>query len=163
MACLCFLSGWAQLPGAPIKKAASEVGAIPFDPAQDDSSFQVCNPDYTFQYYNTAAYYKNHKDSISRYLLQNYRLPEGDFSGQSGYVTVKFIINCKGKTGRFRVYEMDSSYQPFRFRPVISNQLLSLVKAIQSWQPASYRNTVYDSYQYICFRIRNGRILRISP
>ena len=138
-----------------------DVGDIAFDPNLDDTAFHVCG-DYAFQYYNSASYYKNHKDSISAFILQQYHPPVNG-ANQSGYVTVRFIINCQGQTGRFRVFEMDSSYQPFVFDKVISSQLLNLVKSVKSWRAAAYKGSFYDSYQYICFRIRNSKIISISP
>ncbi len=138
------------------------VGDIPFDSLQDDPAFIVCNPKQVFQYYNTISYYKDHKKEIVQYLLANFRTQDS-FQDQNGYLTVKFIINCHGNTGRFRLLEMDSSYQPTHFREGVSQQLLSLVKQLSGWQPAVYKQKVYDSYQYITFRIRNGKIIRISP
>ncbi|MVT08393.1 hypothetical protein [Chitinophaga tropicalis] len=138
------------------------VGDIPFDSLQDDPSFVVCNPKQVFQYYNTGSYYKDHKKEIIKYLLDNFRT-EDSFNDQNGFLTVRFIINCNGHTGRFRLLEIDNDYQPIHFREALSQQLLSLVKQVRGWQPAVYKEKVYDSYQYITFRIRNGKIISISP
>jgi hypothetical protein len=138
------------------------VGEIPFDSLQDDPQFTVCNEKKVFQYYNTGSYYKDHKNEIVKYLLGHYK-PEDNFGDQHGYLSVKFIINCKGETGRFRLFEIDSNYQPASFNKALSGQLLSLVKQLHGWQPAVYKEQVYDSYQYITFRIRNGKIISITP
>lgn len=138
------------------------VGDIPFDSLQDDPGFVVCNEKRVFQYYNTAAYYKDHKKEIVKYLLDHF-VPQESFGDQNGYLTIKFIINCKGETGRFRLFEIDSNYQPVHFKETLSGHLLNLVKQLQGWQPAVYKQQVYDSYQHITFRIRNGKIISISP
>jgi hypothetical protein len=41
--------------------------------------------------------------------------------------------------------------------------LMDLVKQLRGWQPAVYKGKIYDSYQYITFRIRNGKIISITP
>jgi hypothetical protein len=138
------------------------VGDIPFDSLQDDPGFVVCNPKHVLQYYNTKSYYKDHKKEIIKYLLDNFN-SQDSLQDQNGFLTIRFIINCNGNTGRFRLFEIDSNYQPIHFKEAFSQQLLSLVKQVSGWQPAVYKQKVYDSYQYITFRIRKGKIISISP
>jgi hypothetical protein len=139
----------------------NHVGDISFDPALDDPSFNICDSQYIFQYYNTQSWYLDHKKEIARYFTENYK-PSDTLHG-TGYVTIRFVINCQGKTGRFRVFELDANYQPIHFQPQITGQLLRLTKQLTGWQPAKYNNRIMDSYQYIMFNIVNGRIRSISP
>lgn len=136
-------------------------GDIAFNAALDDSSFIVCNPKVVFQYYNTGSYYKQHKREIEHYFKSHYQ--PVDIAGGNGYLTIRFIINCSGKTGRFRVYELDTRYQPSKFDPGITSQLLKLTKELRGWQPAVYKNTIYDSYQYITFKLKKGAIACVLP
>lgn len=138
------------------------IGDIPFDSLQDDPGFVVCNPKQVLQYYNTKSYYKDHKKEIIKYLPDNFN-SQDSLQDQNGFLTIRFIINCNGNTGRFRLFEIDSNYQPIHFKEAFSQQLLSLVKQLSGWQPAVYKQKVYDSYQYITFRIRKGKIISISP
>lgn len=138
------------------------VGDIPFDSLQDDPGFVVCNPKQVLQYYNTTSYYKDHKKEIANYLLNHFSMQDS-FRDQNGFLTIRFIINCKGNTGRFRLLEMDNNYQPIHFKAAFSQHLLQLVKQLGGWQAAVYKEKVYDSYQYITFRIREGKIISISP
>lgn len=138
------------------------VGEIPFDSLQDDPGFVVCNPKRVLEYYNTTSYYKDHKKEIAKYLLNNFSTQDS-FQGQNGFLTIRFIINCNGNTGRFRLFEMDGNYRPIHFDEALSRQLLKLVKQVSGWRPAVYKEKVYDSYQYITFHIRNGKIISISP
>ena len=137
-------------------------GDIAFNAALDDSTFIVCNPQLVFQYYNTGSYYKQHKREIAHYFKSRYQ-PTAQTVGQTGYLTIRFIINCSGKTGRFRMYELDANYQPCTFDAGISNQLLQLTKELTGWQPAVYKETIYDSYQYITFKLNKGTIECVLP
>lgn len=153
-------AAWAQ-QARPSSNYLAHVGDIPFDPSKDDPGFIVCDTQYVLQYYSTASWYKDNKKEIAQFLTS--RFTPSDTLYQTGYITIRFIINCKGETGRFRMYELDSSYQAFHFSKKISGQLLQLVKQVKGWQPAKYDNHVFDSYQHIIFRIRNGKIISISP
>jgi hypothetical protein len=137
-------------------------GDIAYNAALDDSSFTLCNSKVVFQYYNTASYYKDHKRAIEHYFKSHYH-PTAPTTRETGYLTIRFIINCSGKTDRFRVYELDANYQPFQFDKSISSQLLKLTKELQGWQPPVYKNIVYDSYQYITFKLVKGTIECILP
>lgn len=137
------------------------VGDISFDPSKDDSDFIICDTQRVIQYYGTTSYYKNHKKEIAQFLTS--RFTPSDTLHQSGYITIRFIINCKGETGRFRMFELDSNYHAFHFSEKISGQLLQLTKQIKGWQPAKYSDYILDSYQHIIFKIRNGKIVSISP
>jgi hypothetical protein len=144
------------------EKNQYDVGHITFDESLDDPNFRLCDSLNIFEYYNTDSHFKDNKDKISHYFLQHFS-PAPDAPKQSGYITVKFIINCNGVTGRFRVFQMDSSYRSFTFDKRVSDQLLNLTKGLKGWKPAFYEGKVYDSYQYITFRLRNGNIISISP
>jgi hypothetical protein len=137
------LASCAQKPPA-ISRAASSVGDIPFDKTIDDSDFRLCDSSRVFQYYNTGSYYLDHKDSFRRYFFSQFS-PVSGIKGQNGYITVKFIINCDGLTGRFRMSEMDSSYQPYHFDQRVSDQVLSLVRALKNWDPAWYKGNTLPS------------------
>jgi hypothetical protein len=141
---------------------AQNVGDIAFDPALDDTSFHLHDSTRVFQYYNSVAYWLDHKDSITRFIRSRYHPPAGA-ANANGWLTIRFIINAEGRTGRFRVQEMDTTYQPTHFDPQISQTLLAAIKDWPDWQPAHYREKRYDTYQYVTFRLQRGRITTISP
>jgi len=138
------------------------VGDIAFDPALDDTSFHLHDSIRVFQYYNSAAYWLDHKGSVTRFIRSRYH-PPADPANQDGWLTIRFIINTEGRTGRFRLFEMDSAYQPIHFDPRISAALLAAIRDWPGWIPAHYKGMRFDTYQYITFRLRQGRITTISP
>lgn len=140
----------------------ANTGDIPFDATLDDAGFKVCNPQIVFQYYNTESWYKQHKRAIEHYFKNKYQ-PTIQTDEQTGFITIRFIINCSGQTGRFRMYELDRNYQPHQFHPNISSRLMQLTKELQGWQPAAYKNKIYDSYQYITFKLKKGVIECVLP
>lgn len=138
------------------------VGEIGYDSLYDDPAFHICDSLQVLEYYNTGSHYLNHRKEISQFLQQGF-IPKATWHDQHGYLTIRFIINCKGQTGCFRVFQLDTAYQPTVFKKELSDTLLNRVKKIPGWQPAPYEGKVYDSYQYITFRIRAGKIISIAP
>lgn len=143
-----------------------DVGDIPFDPSQDDPSFEVCDEDNIKQYYlrgshDEAPYYNGEKRGRNEEILRQYHYPANSL--QNGYVTLRFIVNCKGDVGRIRVEEMDSNYEPILFDTLITNQLYDIVGSLDQWTPRRRNSKTYDFYQYISFQIKNGQIETILP
>lgn len=139
------------------------VGDIAHDPEMDDEHFQPCHgDDLIFQYFNMrqGLQFEGEKIAIERYFAKNYQPVETD---QSGWVRVRFIVNCEGETGRFRVLESDENYKERPFDKRISDQLLKLSKNLNGWKIQSKDNQPIDYYQYLLFKIKKGKIENVMP
>lgn len=152
----------------------ANVGDIAFDPALDDTSFHLHDSTRAVQYYNGTAYWLDHKDSITRFIRSRYHQPAdaanaastanaASAANQDGWLTIRFIINAEGRTGRFRLFAMDSAYQLIHFDPRIGAALIAAIRDWPGWTPAHYKEMRFDTYQYVTFRLRRGRITTIGP
>lgn len=138
------------------------VGDSAFDKALDDPSFKVCSEEFVPQYYSLGTpVFEGEKPALVNFFRQNYKGEK--YNNQTGYVTIRFIVNCEGKTGRFRVQEMDMNYQPVEFNTELIGQLLRLTKELDGWIPAQEERKVYDYYYYLTFQLVNGQIKAIMP
>jgi len=140
----------------------SYVGHIPFDKSQDDPNFQPCNEDLALVYYNFGDPFliKGEKPTITEVFA------DINFSSnplQSGYITIRFMVNCKGETGRFRMEQMDNNYNDSTFPKNLTNQLMVRTKSIQDWLPAELQGRTYDNYRYITFKFIDNHIIDILP
>lgn len=144
-----------------------DVGDIPFDPATDDPGFELCGPESSVkQYYvrgssHTPAGYEGEKRALEKAFLEQYDYPVSE--GEDGYVTIRFVVNCRGASGRFRVEQMGFDYQPRNFDPELARQLLEITRGLEGWIPVSREGKTYDYYQYLTFKLRNGQIEKILP
>lgn len=133
------------------------------DSLLDDSSFQICNSnDQIIQYFNdgNGVQYKGGKPSIDSLFFSSYRaIPKPE----SGLIRIRFVVNCKGETGRFRLLTADLNYQPRSFSPEITSQLLQIVQSMKGWEPKRWKNSPIDYYQYIICRVENGHLTNVLP
>ena len=142
------------------------VGDIPFDESIDNPNFTICNEKIIKQYYvrnslDESPVYKGEKRALENSILGQYNYPIS--KEENGYLTIRFIVNCKGETGRFRMEEMDFDYQAIRFHKEISEQLFEIVKNLNAWIPRRRGERTYDFYQYLTFKIKEGQIVKILP
>lgn len=142
------------------------VGDIVFDPALDKENFELCHPNQVYQYFNwgEGLEYEGEFYEIQKSFDENYR-PE-IAQKESGFVRIRFIVNCKGETDRFRWMSSGLDYQEKILDPSITDQLLRITKNLNGWKLKYYNeNKEYpiDYYQYLLFRIHNGEIEKILP
>ena len=83
--------------------------------------------------------------------------------GTNGFLTVRFIMNCKGEKDRFRVLAINERYKPKEFPDNISNKILEAVKKMPDWELGEYKGKIYDSYNMVTFKIVDGQIVDIVP
>lgn len=140
-----------------------QVGDINPDPKLDNPNFKPCDETRVLQYYNFAKgfQYQGEKPKINEHFKSG--LKTKGRKNESGFLTIRFIVNCEGKTGRFRVQEMDENYNPKRFNNELTDQLLTLTKNMDGWIIGEYEGKAYDYYQYLTFKIEDGQLIEIMP
>ncbi len=133
------------------------------DSTLDGMDFKICNADdQIIQYFNDgkSVQYKGGKPIIEATFFSAYTPVD---ITQSGFIRIRFVVNCLGKTGRFRLLSSDLNYQPYPFTPEITDQLLQITKSMKDWQPKTWKGMQIDYYQYLVFKIENGKLTHILP
>lgn len=124
-------------------------------------TLDACNELRIVQYYSVDTYFRGRESHSETHPAPAPPRPEG--KGQNGWVTVRFVINCRGETGRFRMPQIDRNYQPCTFHRALTDQLLAATKELHNWQPGQYDGATYDSYYYLNFKIADGAVQDILP
>lgn len=140
-----------------------QVGDIDFDSKIDEPSFKLCDENRVLQYYNfgKGLQYRGEKVAINEHFKNELRTKEQ--KSESGILTVRFIVNCNGRAGRFRLQGMDSEYNEKTFSDNLTSQILSLTKTLDGWMVGEIEGKNYDYYQYLAFKIENGKLIEIMP
>lgn len=143
------------------QKYPQNVEYIDPDKALYSQGFEICNEDRIAQYYNPErATYVKGKNGLRKFILSNY---ENKGYSDSGYLNIRFVINCKGETGRYIIHENDLDLEPTQLDSNMVGQLFELTLQLDKWNPVFYREKNWDSYMYISYRIENGEIIEILP
>ncbi|HYG03190.1 MAG TPA: hypothetical protein VD927_12150 [Chryseosolibacter sp.] len=144
----------------PVATYPNHVGDHSFDQNLDDPAFKVCNESRVFQYYNfgKGMQYKGEKTAINS-AFSNIIFDSTD----SGYITIRFIVNCKGETGWFRIQQMDFDFQEKTFSSTSVSKILEITKRLDGWKVNHFDDVPYDYYQYLTFKLHNGNLVEIMP
>lgn len=140
------------------------VGDIEKNEQIDELEFKVCNEDdKVLQYFNLGEgpTYSGEKSKILNTFKSKYQ-PITD-KNQNGLIRIRFIVNCEGKAGRFRVLQSDYDYQEKNFYKEIVSQLLNITKEIENWEVFKRNEVRVDYYMYLIFKITDGQLTEILP
>ena len=139
------------------------VGDIEHDKKEDKADFFLCHEQGAYQYFNFSEglQYEGEKRAIENAYSKHYRPVTNN--QQKGLLRIRFLVNCKGDTDRFRIIGMDENYQPQVFDKAITNQLIDIAKQLDGWKVLYDRDAPRDYYQYLIFKLENGVIKEILP
>ncbi|WP_035804555.1 hypothetical protein [Lunatimonas lonarensis] len=140
------------------------VGDIEHDSKIDNIDFKLCNEDYqVLQYFNIGMgpVYKGEKKKLINAFNSNFE-PVTE-KKQNGWIRIRFIVNCEGHAGRFRILQSDNNYEDFNFDRKIITQLIEIAKGIENWEILYSEGIPIDYYMYLVFKISDGHILEILP
>ncbi len=138
------------------------IGEITYNKETDTSNFKICNKETVFQYYSVGTSYTGGRKNIKKELTELLSESKPHFKTYNGYITFRFIVNCKGEIDFIRIKEVNKDYQKVSFP---DKEVLKLKKAIlqlKNWQAGTLKNgKSVDSYYQINFKIKNGIIQEI--
>ncbi len=140
----------------------NHVGDTAFDEKIDDPNFKVCTTGKIPQYYEfgKSLQFKGEKPAIDKHFEI---LKQNESTAESGYITIRFIVNCEGKTGRYRIEEMNNDYQPMSFDKKLVEKILTLARELDGWIVGGNPEQPVDYYQYLTFKIEGGKLIEIMP
>lgn len=140
------------------------VGNIEFDEKLDDPAFRKCYPEKQIdvQYYQgTKEFdYKGEKIDIIEKLTNEKISSESKING---YITVRFLVNCEGKTGLFRIQQMNADLKEAVLDKELGDKLLRFTKSLDGWMPKEIKGLKIGYYQYLTYKIENGKVSEVLP
>ena len=140
------------------------IGDSSFNPETDSAEFQVCHgDDNILQYFNLSEgpQYLNEKPALERIYKSSFQPLSGE--NQNGMIRIRFVVNCEGKAGRYRILQSNFEYEEIEFDERIISQLLDITKSITAWQIFYKDETPVDYYLYLIFKIKDGQLIEILP
>lgn len=152
-----------------IKAYPNAIGDIEYNP-NIDGDFERCGTfsksghnSFSNSYYGTGGLkYKGEMLAIKEHIHAHYKSPK--IKNQTGFLTVRFLVNCKGESGMFRIHSYDTDLQAINFDNNISNQLLQAIRNLKDWNILRLRDgNNYDYHQYITIKIVDSEIKEITP
>jgi len=139
------------------------VGDIETDSKLDDPAFKLCNDEiFLKQYFNFSQGLQYEGEMLK--IKEQFELAYVPIEiNESGWVRIRFVVNCRGESGRFRMISSDEHYESRDFDARITDQLVGITKSLDGWKPRPDSENTAEYYQYLVFKIENGDLIEILP
>jgi len=134
------------------------------DVIDKDSAFKLCgNQIRMLDYYvrENLNSYKGGNRVIRKYLSRE--LKKSKLFEESGYLTFRFYVNCKGEAGRFVIEQADLDFQRKEFNSETIAHFLELLKGLKEWTPTHFGEDKIDATFYFTFKLKDGELIEIMP
>ncbi len=135
----------------------------PKNALEDNPSFETCGPIYKiYDYYNdNIAQFIGGKGSLRAWV--DGKLVKEKLGQESGYLTYRFVVNCKGEAGRFVIEQADLQFQQKTFSTECRDHFLDILLQVEKWKNLTVQDVPVDAYVYITIKFKNGEIIEFLP
>ena len=97
------------------------------------------------------------KPGLTQDTLKQY-ISTQEFQAFSGYLIVRFAINCKDQIGRIRLEVLDTDFNITSAPEGMETEIRSTFENLKAWQHAVYKGQDYDGYSFCTLKITNGKL-----
>jgi hypothetical protein len=143
----------------PIQKYSAQMGEIPSDADLDDPDFFLCS-DSGMVHSRIALSYEGGLSQLDAECFEVLALSEERYT-YDGLVLVRFIVNCKKTTGRFRFQTLDESFAHQECPAALQEEIKACVAKLDKWIFIREENREKDHSKYLNFKFDNGKLLSI--
>ena len=134
----------------------NDIGGILYDHQTDNREFQLCDSTKVTTS-RSALTLNGSSNNVSTACLDVFEFVES-FESFSGFITIRFMVNCHNEADRFRISTMDWDFSLKECPAELKNHLLEIVKSLKGWEHSSRVNPNLDVAKFINFKIINGRL-----
>lgn len=134
------------------------VGDIAYTRSANPAETGPCNQDFIYQHYDINTDYIGGKRAIKRELAGIFPM---DGLNESGLLTVRFVVNCQGKTGWYQSKMISPDLQEMDISATDLTHLYGAISELNHWLPGRAGEEPQDSYFQISFKLKKGEVLDI--
>lgn len=139
-----------------IPRFTHDLSHHPYDATLDKPDFVVCDSTKIGSGRNRLQYLggnnKLRQDILSKYQLDSM------YESFNGLIIIRFIFNCEGKIGRFRVQAVDEAFEPLKAPQKLLDHSLDLISDLNTWVASSSNKPNAEYSKFIKLKFNDGKI-----
>ena len=136
-----------------------DVSYTPYNEKVDDPDFRVCDSTDIRSGRNRLKYLGG-TEKLKQDIRNGYKVKNA-YKSFNGFIVVRFIFNCKNKSGRYRAQSLNYNFSPMTPSSDIVDYTLALIKNLDQWEISPSSNSETEYSKFINIRFENGQIKHI--
>ena len=144
----------------PLRHYENQIGDTHFIKHVDDPHFKFCDSTDVLHKRAFVGYKRGGMRAIYEDIYDNY-VYQKTYATFSGYLIVRFAVNCHDESGRFRLQTVDLDFNLSEPPKALSQHIISIVKSLKGWKHPLYDNKDYDGYKFLTIKVQNGQIQKL--
>jgi len=140
-----------------------KIGDIKFNKEYNDNpNFELCPDKNIYQYYSVGTSFIGGRNELREELHKFLKVLDDKDKTFHGYITIRFIVNCKGEIDRIRIKSVDYNFQDNSISVSSSNLITQTIKNLTKFTPGQSSNgETVNSYFQLNFKIEKGEVVDI--
>ncbi|TDE16529.1 hypothetical protein [Dyadobacter psychrotolerans] len=130
-----------------------------------DTTMQInpkCHQVYPVFYYQVKTKYPVSTMTLLADVKTFMQMRGSKYAG-TGYITLRFLVDCEGIIHKIRVLQTDDNYQSYRFDKKLVNDLNDYIHTLDRWEKglSAYQLENVNYIAYLSFKIKNGEVVNV--
>ncbi len=127
-----------------------------FDAKLDDPNYAICDST-AFLSGRNRVWYEGGNNQFRKDLKASYKNSPA-YATFDGFVVIRFLVNCEGKTGRYRAEALNLDFTPGSAPEGLLEYAVDLVKRLDNWTKSTSSESFTEYSKFINLKIRQGEI-----
>ena len=114
----------------------ADIGDIKFNAELDNANFKFCDSTNVLHKRANVAY-TGGTPAMEKELIESYK-KQTEFESFTGYFFIRFAVNCKNESGRFRWEIVDEDFKKATCPISLEKELIRKIKNLKKWNHPVY-------------------------
>ncbi len=136
-----------------------DLSYTPFNPTLDHPDFIICDSTKIKSGRNQILY-RGGLEQLHQDLRSAYKL-ESAYRSFTGYVVVRFIMNCNSELGRYRAESLHLDFSSAQAPPNFVNHILDIFKNSNHWDRRLNTPSEQEYSKFINIKFKDGQIQHV--
>ena len=136
-----------------------DLSYIPYDAKVDQADFVICDST-DFRSGRNGIQYIGGSNKLREDINSNF-VSNKKYETFNGYVVIRFLVNCEGKSGRYRTQSLNLDFSPVKAPSGLLSQTTQLIKNLDTWEKHSLNDSRMEFSKFINLKFNNGQIQHI--
>ena len=132
---------------------------IPFDARSDNPNYRICDSTSIGSGRNRLQYVGG-KNKLRKDIASKYVYSQG-YETFSGYIVIRFLVNCEGEVGRYRAQSLNLDFSPLSAPSGLLKHSIELIKSLDNWTKSPVADSEKEYSKYINLKINDGKIQHV--